>query len=277
MNNYPIGIMQGRLCNRIQGRIQAFPAKDWKKEFETAKKLELDEIEFIFDHTDHSINPLITPQGRTEMVDISQKFKVRIKSVIADYFMTSLLVDEDENIELLKNLVQWTKEIGAEILELPFVDNSTIRDDQQSRILGIFDEIKPHIDRTGILLGLETDLPAPKFREFLEKIDHVRIGANYDTGNSAGLGYDPTEEMQAYGDRIFNVHIKDRILGGTTVKYGTGSTNFESVFKGLSEAGYRGSFILQGARGASLEEDLELAGYYRQFVKSYIDKYLVQK
>ena len=36
---------------------------------------------------------------------------------------------------------------------------------------------------------------------------------NYDTGNSAALGYDPDEEFKSYGHKITDLHIKDRLLG----------------------------------------------------------------
>ena len=61
-----------------------------------------------------------------------------------------------------------------------------------------------------------------------------RIGANYDIGNSASLGYDFEEELSSYGERIYNVHIKDRVLGGTTVEFGTGDSNINGVLKFLS-------------------------------------------
>jgi hexulose-6-phosphate isomerase len=46
------------------------------------------------------------------------------------------------------------------------------------------------------------------------------------------------------------VHVKDRVLHGTTVPLGTGNAKFERVFAALRRAGYRGDFILQTARAA---------------------------
>ena len=54
------------------------------------------------------------------------------------------------------------------------------------------------------------------------------FGINYDTGNSASLGWDVEEEFANYFDRIYNIHIKDRTLGGTTVDLGTGDVNFQN-------------------------------------------------
>jgi hexulose-6-phosphate isomerase len=82
----------------------------------------------------------------------------------------------------------------------------------------------------------------------------------------------PADEIAAYGQRIVNVHIKDRVLGGTTVPLGTGSADFESVFAALAKAGYRGNYILQTARA----QDGDHAGAlcrYRDMAANWIAKH----
>ena len=40
-----IGFMQGRLCNQVYGKIQAFPWLDWKSEFSVAAKIGMTAME----------------------------------------------------------------------------------------------------------------------------------------------------------------------------------------------------------------------------------------
>jgi len=47
-----IGVMQGRLVPKYQGRYQAFPIGMWQDEFKVAKECGLDLIEFILDFND---------------------------------------------------------------------------------------------------------------------------------------------------------------------------------------------------------------------------------
>lgn len=54
-----LGVMQGRLLPKFQGRYQAHPKGFWQKEFEIAKEIGLDCIEFILDFNDAEDNPLI--------------------------------------------------------------------------------------------------------------------------------------------------------------------------------------------------------------------------
>ncbi len=75
------------------------------------------------------------------------------------------------------------------------------------------------------------------------------------------LGFDPAEEIGAYGARIDNVHVKDRVLGGTTVPLGTGNANFPVVFQALKRSGYAGNFILQTARATDGDHPRALRRY----------------
>ena len=51
-----IGIMQGRLSKQKGIRIQEFPRDTWEQEFEKAKDIGFDTIEWIFDSKD---NPML--------------------------------------------------------------------------------------------------------------------------------------------------------------------------------------------------------------------------
>ena len=118
-------------------------------------------------------------------------------------------------------------------------------------------------------ISLETDLPTIKFRKLLENIGLEYVQANYDIGNSASLGYDPREEIDAYGSRILNVHVKDRKLGGTTVPLGTGDANIKFVFQKLQEKNYTGGITMQAARG---ENDIETAKEQLEYVRNILGK-----
>jgi hexulose-6-phosphate isomerase len=120
--------------------------------------------------------------------------------------------------------------------------------------------------RIGVELHLETDLGPKEFASFLDLIavDEVRI--NYDSGNSASLGYAPKEELAAYGERLGSVHIKDRVRGGGSVPLGTGDADFAELFTALLRLGYDGDFILQTARGKDGEE-VAHARRNREFVE----------
>ena len=75
-----------------------------------------------------------------------------------------------------------------------------------------------------------------------------KVGINYDTGNSAGLNFNISEEFNIYGKFIKEIHIKDRKKYGSSVKLGRGNTDFNKFFKELKKINYKGLFILQPYR-----------------------------
>ena len=71
-----LGVMQGRLLPKYQGRYQAFPIEDWQDEFKIAKIFDLDLIEFILDFNDFEDNPLLNNDG----IDLIKNLEKREQS-----------------------------------------------------------------------------------------------------------------------------------------------------------------------------------------------------
>lgn len=248
------GIMQGRLLPKYKGRYQAHPLGYWQKEFAIASELGLASIEFILDYNDHDANPLMTKSGLIEINELVQKTGVQVRSVCADYFMEAPLHSESENKALqsslvLKNLLVNGIQLGITDIVLPCVDQSSLKNnDDKARFVKAITPLLEYATQYNINLSLETDLPPQPFLELLNMFDSDKIKVNYDTGNSASLGYDPMEEFSAYGSRISDIHIKDRKLNGGSVLLGSGNADFISFFKALSKLEYDGLFILQAYR-----------------------------
>ena len=268
-----IGIMQGRLSPRIDGKIQAYPASTWQKEFEIAQEIGYAAIEWIVEKPVET-NALMTDSGKEEIKKVIASTGVRIDYVCADIFMQQPLVRMTEEIKsqnknYLLQILKNAKEVGALGVEIPFVDNSSIKNDKEKQefIDAMQDAFKFAKD-LDIKISLETDLSPIAFKELLEQIDLNFIQANYDIGNSASLGFDPEEELDAYGQRILNVHVKDRKLGGTTVPLGTGNAKIDLVIQKLQEFGYSGGLTMQAARGVNdVETAKEQLNYVRNLLK----------
>lgn len=278
---HQFGIMQGRLTQPKGRGIQFFPFDNWENEFQIARKLGLDEIEFIFDYERYEDNPLWTEEGIRKVEKLREESGIEINAVCFDYFMRRPFfkaasgeksVMKDENTRIIKRILSSMKRLGIPLLEVPLVDDSSLKTSSEKdafrewlgKIAGDADE--------SIRFGLETDLNPKEFLDYLESFHNPRIGANYDSGNSSGIGYDLYEEVTTLRDYIFNIHIKDRVYHGTTVQLGTGSADFEKLFQGLSEIGYKYNFILQAARGIDGDEEKNILSQV-EFVRKYVNQY----
>ena len=261
--------MQGRLSPKIGGKIQAFPMKNWKSEFSKAKEIGFYSIEWIFENPIEE-NPLYTTNGRQEIVNLIQESGVQVEYVCADYFMQNPIVNEKQNLKfsetLILKLLNFCKEIGAKCIEIPFVDQSSLLNRDYSFLINFFNSFENELKSLDLLLNLETDLNANPFKNLISELN-LKIGANYDIGNSASLGYNFFEEIEAYGKRINNVHIKDRVLGGSTIEFGKGNAKISNVLQCLSDINYENGITLQGYRG---DKDIEIAMEQFHFTKQII-------
>ena len=249
-----MGVMQGRLLPKYRGRYQAHPLGYWQKEFEIASKAELDCIEFILDFNDFEKNPLMKSDGINEIKTLSDITGVQVKTICADYFMEAPLHSEEQSLvkksqQVMMKLLENAYSLGVTDIVIPCVDQSTLDSEKASNCF--VENLSPMLEfaeRYKINFSLETDLAPQRFSELLDKFNSNRVMVNYDIGNSASMGYDPLEELEAYGKMISDIHIKDRILGGASVVLGEGDADFELFFKNLKKYNYEGPFIMQSYR-----------------------------
>ena len=280
------GIMQGRLAPPEDGRFQSFPRKAWREEFSRAKEAGLDYIEWIHDAygeakdpaTGRICNPIFTPEGLAEFDALKAEHNIATTALCGDWFMDVPLIrcspaERDRREQHLHDLIPIAKRIGATKIVLPFVDNSKINGEYEKQaVIEILKRALPVAVEHNIELHLEADFGPEEFAAFLTRIPHPSLKVNWDSGNSSGLGYVATEEFAAYGDRIGSVHIKDRYKkpegGVETRPLGTGSANFDDVFKAIRSIDYQGGVTLQVARGADNDEVNFIKGQL-EFVKRY--------
>ncbi len=269
-----IGIMQGRLVPPTDNRIQCFPRERWADEFALASQAGLDCIEWIYDLHGADVNPLATDVGVGKLMHLSQQHKVKILSICADYFMDKPLVrasqaDLNDRCNTFYWLLDRGRLIGAKRIVIPFVDASRI--DTQPEFDGVATLLKSLLkeaEKTGIEIHLESSLEPDRFAELLAQLPHPLLKVNYNSGNSSSLGYAPRHEFACYGERVGSVHIKDRLLGASTVPLGEGDADFPALAESLKKVAYKGDFILQVARGSSGDE-VAWAKQNREFVLKY--------
>lgn len=248
------GVMQGRLVPKYEGRYQAFPIGMWQEEFKIARKCGVDLIEFILDFNEAHENPLLTAQGIVEIKKVIKSTGVSVQSICADYFMQAPLHSKNDKTvhssqEIIMRLLKNASMLGITDIVIPCVDDSSLyRSDDRERFIKNVSPVIKIAEKHRINLSLETDLNPENFLSLLDRFQSKYITVNYDIGNSAALGYDPTEELDAYGSRITDIHIKDRKLNGGPVVLGQGNADFKKFFRKLSNFNYKRPFIMQAYR-----------------------------
>ena len=266
--------MQGRLSPIVDGKIQSFPWKFWRNEFQDAKKIGLKLMEWTIDYENFYSNPLMTYDGRNEIINLSLENNVKIPSLTADCFMQFPFWKASNNQTNLQNdflnLVDASSKIGIKFIILPLVDNGSLLTERDGKYLYDFlNDHTAHFKNSNIEILFESDFSPKKLRNFISKFNNNYFGINYDIGNSASLGFSIEEEFKYYGKYIKNVHVKDRLLRGGTVPLGEGNADFKKVFLYLKKHNYLGNLILQTAR-AKNSNHCELINYYTKIVNNWL-------
>lgn len=279
--NGMIGVIQGRLTQPMNGKIQGFPWGFWEKEFEIARDIGIDCIGWIFEENKWQENPLWTPDGREKVKRVMSETGVRIEYLCADYFMEHpfIRVSTEEchhTRDMLREVMQRSAELGIKGIEIPMVDNSRIdTEEERVSIVRTLKQCIPLMEKLHMELSIESSLEPTKLKDMLEDLDHPLFCITYDIGNSASLGYDTAEEIRTFGKWIHNVHVKDRLLHGTTVPLGSGNADFDKTFDALLTIRYTGPFTLQAAReGDPVENTKKQLLFLRKYIDANLQFYV---
>jgi len=256
-----IGFMQGRLVeSEGSSVVQSFPQKNWEVEMKIAKKEGFKIMEWTIDTESIKKNPIFNGELKS-LIKAMKNYQIKVDSITLDYFMEQPFFKKKDRvrnkiIDNLKKIISNGNRIGIKYYIFPLVDNSSITTSAEENIL--IDRIKEIIKllKRNSQILFEIDYPPDKVINFIKKFKCKKVGINYDTGNSASLDYDFKDEVK-YIKYIKNIHIKDRILNGGTVRLGTGNWNYKKFFK-LMKKNYKGNFILQTARSKSNEHVKEI-------------------
>ena len=271
-----IGFMQGRLSSLVDGKIQAFPWDNWEAEFELAQYAGFDLMEWTIDQEGLYENPLMTIAGRDRIRKLSSQFGIKINSVTADCFMQApFWKDHNKNVQNqlqvdFRKVCMACSELKLEKIVVPLVDNGSLTSlSEENSLLEFMRSHEPFFCENNVKIVFESDFGSTDLKRFISHLPSKQFGINYDSGNSAASGFNAIDEFDAYGKRVLNVHIKDRVHQGATVPLGSGDADFELVFKLLSKLPYHGDFILQTAR-ANDGAHMEALQIYKRMVDGWI-------
>ena len=266
-----IGFMQGRLSPRIDGKIQAFPWPYWQGEFALGQAAGFKRMEWTLDHHDLAANPLMTPEGRAEILALSSRHDLAVSSITGDCLMQAPFwkatgAARAALIETAAEVIRAAGAVDARLLVVPLVDDGALTNAREEAALvdGVR-SLAPILKEACVRMAFESDYPPAQLAAFIERFPPEVAGINFDIGNSAGLGWAPAEEVPLIAPRLINVHVKDRVLGGTTVPLGAGAADLPEVFRLLRAAKYDGFLILQTAR-AEDDDHVGAATRYRDLV-----------
>ena len=265
-----IAIMQGRLCPKAPGQLQSFPWDCWPEEFDRARDLGFDAIEWLFDAPRWSENPICSAAGRREITRLTAGAGVAVSSVCAHWSTAGSLASPDlavraRAVGILRDLREHCVQLGIRVVVLPCLEHGSLRAAGARERTAQALRAALGRDEGGPRVALETDLPAHELAAFLGETGLKELGVCCDLGNATAQGLDPAHELRALAEQLLEVHVKDRTQAGISVPLGTGDTPLASALALLGELSYSGPLVLE----TPVEDDWHAAaqrnrGYVRK-------------
>ncbi len=231
-----VGIIQGRLSKPDNG-FQECPV-DWKREFNLLESLDLNHIEWIVTKYLFKTNPIFSE-------DVSN---YAISSICADNLVDARIIEKTYFFENILPICDAATKNGIQNITIPLLEDSDMTDDIfRSLFCSYVKDVSERYEN--LSFSIEAELAPDKLDEIVSINDRFRV--TYDTGNITSFGLNHDDYIRRFGDRINNVHLKDRTFKAQTVAPLTGDTDFRQIFKSLKNMNYDGIFTLQTAREAT--------------------------
>lgn len=231
--------MQGRLSPRPPDRLQVFPGEAWPQELDRAARLGFEFVEWLLLPRAEGENPLDTAAGRAEIRRQATAARVPVVSVCAVRLMT-------EPLGQLPEVLRAAAEVGASRVLVPLLERAHVRTpEREDAALAVLEACLPEAARLGLSLVLELDLSGEDSARLLRRLGSPRARVCYDTGNATALGLPIATDVRPLLPWLGEVHAKDRLVGGPSVRLGDGHADFPGFFATLSAGSWSGDVVLE--------------------------------
>lgn len=250
-----LGMIQGRLLRPEDGGIQEFPVC-WEEEFDKAKNLGFNHIEWIITSRSFDYNAIFSKD--CSMFPVS--------SLCADNLVDDRFVDDHfltNNLDpickaALDNKIMW--------VTIPLLENSDISDPEKRK--NFKQKILSYADKYQDLnFSFEAETIAENVLDIAKERNNFWI--TYDTGNITSERIDHEDYILKTHKKINNVHLKDRTFDAKTVIPLSGDTPFDTIFNTLSTVNYNGLYTIQTARGVTGSETMTMKQHKNIFERIY--------
>ena len=206
--------------------------------------------------------PLTNRKTQLDYMSESQKLNFPIVSTCLDILHINYLKNDKLGQQWLREGIAATAALGVEVMLLPFFGKGAIESkDEQETVADILAEIGPEAEKSKVILGIENTIGADDNIRILERAKSKAVRVFYDTGNSAGKGFDVYREIRTLGSkRICQIHLKDN-----PHYLGDGPIDFAKVLRSINEAGFKQWAVLETeSPSRTIEADMKKNLVYLQ-------------
>lgn len=251
VDEFMIGIVQGRLTSFKSKELQQFPVSNWHTEFYICKYLGIQFIELIAERRHNPLNPLWSDHGIGELKRHSLESGVKIISACTDFIIDNPIYgNESQLAERHLDLFLYAAEkLDLKILILPLMGRSNLSFDSLACLTRALQRICARA--TNLTFCIEVNAEPSLIKELIVNVGYDNLRCVFDTGNTLALPLAPSEQIFDLDPWIHHVHIKDKNSDLINVMLNTGQVDLQSVVESLNKINYSGHYVLENPRGTN--------------------------
>jgi sugar phosphate isomerase/epimerase len=177
----------------------------------------------------------------------------RVLAVMADHPDLARREEEggEEAVEHTVAAVKAAKALGAPVVSTSLGGTEIDAwDTAWERALGALRLVLRETSRTGVRLAVELHADdvldsLKKARRLLQEIPNPRLGLTLDTAFLYYRRIQLSEALEAAGERVYHVHLRDATRSDPYRAIGRGEVSFPAVFRALRAHGYDGALSVE--------------------------------
>lgn len=260
-----IGIVQGRLSKAPKKILQKFP-KNWSDEFNHARKIGYDYIEFFSERNLNNKNPVWSKSLLNEYKILAKKKKLKIYSFVDDFIINNNFTQK-KIYNYYKKLINNLHFLKIKILILPFYEKSKITKKNYIKFIPNLKKICRYSNIKNIKVLMESNISPELFFLIKKNTKLKNLHFVFDTGNRINLKRNFYNDLLTFSNEIKHIHIKDKNSKIENVILGTGKVNFLKFFKLLKKINYSGNFTIESTRS---DDPLVTANKNLKYLKKFL-------
>ena len=187
---------------------------------------------------------------RQQFLDKARELNLEIPSLAMSGFYAQSFADRPTVPRMVQDCIDTMVAMKVKIAFLPLGVRGDLVKHPELRpaIVARLKAIAPAAEKAGVILGLETSLPAAEEIQLLDEIGSPAVKCYFNFSNALGAGRNVPEELRRIGkDRLCQIHATDE--DGVWLENDP-KINMPQVKRALDEMGWSGWLVIERSRDA---------------------------
>ena len=187
---------------------------------------------------------------RQQFLDKARELNLEIPSLAMSGFYAQSFADRLTVPRMVQDCIDTMVAMKVKIAFLPLGVRGDLVKHPELRpaIVARLKAIAPAAEKAGVILGLETSLPAAEEIQLLDEIGSPAVKCYFNFSNALGAGRNVPEELRRIGkDRLCQIHATDE--DGVWLENDP-KINMPQVKRALDEMGWSGWLVIERSRDA---------------------------